>query len=754
MLKITGYSDRLYGRPGDTIEFKVNCETASEYEVEIVRIICGDTNPKGPGIKEVVIDTPVNGRHKGRPQYIQSGSFVEVGSHPQFEKLVSFSVDAFISPTTPHKGEQGIITKWSSETSSGFALMIDDQGSIALRLGTGPDAVETISVGRVLQARRWYRIGASVDAATGTVQVFQIAIAPVPGIEDSGQTGRKFRNQIKQSQSPLYFASFTGLQPGAIRGLTGVFNGKIDSPRLLSRAMTSAECGQADPVTILPNDPTVVGHWDFSDGMNTQTAIDRSPHRFNGKVVNFPARAMAGWNWTGEFMDWKQAPNQWGAIHFHDDDLYDAGWETDFSLKIPESMKSGLYAARLRGEGTEDYIPFTVSPAPGKERRIALVLPTASYMAYGNDHLNTDGANAELLNNILNVLTPPDLFLNTHWEYGGSLYDAHSDGSGICYSSRLRPIVQMRPKTQAGLGGFGQSKLWQFNADTHIIDWLEAKGFEFDILTDEELHDTGAALFAPYAAVMTGSHPEYTSTEMWEAYDTYKNGGGRIMYLGGDGFYWKIAYHPVCPGIIELRRAESGVRAWAADAGEYYQSFDGRYGGLWLRQGRSPQKLMGVGFSAQGFDLSSYYRRNPDSFKPEMAWVFEGVAKDELIGNFGLIGGGAAGLELDRAGFELGTPPNAYILASSEKHTNAYFLVPEEFLETGPALGGDENPIVRADIVFFEAPNNGAVFTVGSIAWAGSFFENDYTNNVSRLTENVLRRFLDPSPFARAGMAS
>jgi N,N-dimethylformamidase len=751
MLKITGYSDRIYGRPGDSIEFKVNCEAGPEYDVEIVQIICGDTNPKGPGIKEVVIDTPVNGRHKGRPQYIQSGSFVEVGNNLQLEKLVSFSVDAFIWPTTPDKGEQGIITKWSSETSCGFALMIDDCGSIALRLGARPDAIETIAVGCALRSRRWYRVGASVDAATGIVVVFQTAVERVPGIDDSGQAERKLQTQIKQSQSPLYFASFTGLKPGASKGPTRVFNGKIDSPRILNRAMTGGECGLAGSVSIPADDPAIVGAWDFSDGMNTQTATDRSPHRLNGKVVNFPARAMAGWNWSGEFMDWKQAPNQWGAIHFHDDDIYDAGWQTDFSLTIPEDMRSGLYAARLRAEGSEEYIPFTVSPAPGKEKRIALVLPTASYMAYGNDHLNTDGANAELLNNILNVLTPPDLFLNAHWEYGGSLYDAHSDGSGICYSSRLRPIVQMRPKTQAGLGGFGQSKLWQFNADTHIIDWLEAKGFEYDILTDEEIHDAGSALFKPYAAVMTGSHPEYTSTEMWEAYDSYKNSGGRIMYLGGDGFYWKIAYHPTCPGIIELRRAESGVRAWAAEAGEYYQSFDGRYGGLWLRQGRSPQKLMGVGFSAQGFDLSSYYRRNPDSFKPEMAWVFEGVGEDELIGNFGLIGGGAAGLELDRAGFELGTPPNAYILASSEKHTNAYFLVPEEFLETGPALGGDENPIVRADIVFFEAPNNGAVFTVGSISWAGSFFENNYTNNVSRITENVLRRFLDPSPFARAG---
>ena len=368
-------------------------------------------------------------------------------------------------------------------------------------------------------------------------------------------------------------------------------------------------------------------------------------------------------------------------------------------------------------------------------------------MAYGNDHLGTDGGNGELLNNILNVLTPPDLFLNEHWEYGGSLYDEHSDGSGICYSSRLRPLLQMRPKVQCLLGGFGSSKLWQFNADTHIVDWLRAKDIGVDVYTDEELHHVGYSLLEPYAVVLTGSHPEYTSTEMWDAYHSYTHRGGRMMYLGGDGFYWRIAYHPHCPGIIELRRAETGVRAWAANPGEYYQNFDGRYGGLWLRQGRPPQQLVGVGFSCQGFDLSSYYRRQPDSFAQAMAFVFAGVGDDELIGDFGLIGGGAAGLELDRSGADLGTPPNAYLLASSERHTNAYYLVPEEFLETGPALGADENPNARADIVFMETPDAGAVFSVGSIAWAGSLSFNDYDNNVSRITENVLRRFLDPSPF-------
>ncbi|CAN5513102.1 large subunit of N,N-dimethylformamidase [soil metagenome] len=716
MLTITGYSDRIYCRPGETVEFKVNCE-APQYRADIVRIICGDTNPEGPGVKEEIVDTPVSGLHPGRPQNIHAGSYVTV---PNVAALESFAVQAYIWPTTPAKGMQGLITRWSG--SAGFALIVDDTGSVALKTGDG-EQVSTVSAGWSMQPRRWYRVGANFDAATRAVEVFQVPLVPVPGFDDDRVVEAVLDYLPRQIAGPLYFASFAG--PSA------VFNGKIDSPRLWSDA-TATE---------------LVGSWDFSIDMASQTAVDTSPNQLHGAIVNFPARAMTGWNWTGEQMDFKQDPSHWGAMHFHDDDLYDAGWETDFTLTIPPTMPSGLYAARLDADGGQEYIPFTVGPAPGQEQRIALVLPTASYLAYGNDHLGTDGGNGELLNNILNVLTPPDLFLNEHWEYGGSLYDEHSDGSGICYSSRLRPLLQMRPKVQCLLGGFGSSKLWQFNADTHIVDWLHAKGFGVDIYTDEELHYAGYGLLEPYAVVLTGSHPEYTSTEMWDAYDQYRNRGGRLVYLGGDGFYWRVAFHADYPGIIELRRAETGVRAWAANPGEYYQNFDGRYGGLWLRQGRAPQTLVGIGFSCQGFDLSSYYRRNPDSFAAEVAFIFDGVGDDELIGDFGLIGGGAAGLELDRAGAELGTPPNAYILASSERHTNAYYLVPEEFLETGPALGADENPNARADLVFFETPEDGAVFSVGSIAWAGSLPWNGYDNNVSRITENVIRRFLDPSPF-------
>jgi N,N-dimethylformamidase len=233
---------------------------------------------------------------------------------------------------------------------------------------------------------------------------------------------------------------------------------------------------------------------------------------------------------------------------------------------------------------------------------------------------------------------------------------------------------------------------------------------------------------------------------MLQAMSDYTARGGRLIYMGGNGFYWRIAYHPTLPGVIEVRRAEDGTRAWIARPGEFYHSFTGEYGGLWRRQNRAPQQLVGTGFIAQGFDLSSGYRRTEQSHDPRIAWAFEGIGRDEEIGGFGLMGGGAAGMEVDIADAALGTPPHALVVATSDELTDTYLLVNEDQAVATPDTIGTANPRIRADIVFFETPNGGAVFSTSSIAWAGSLSHNGYDNNVSRLTGNVLRRFAKDGP--------
>jgi N,N-dimethylformamidase len=248
-------------------------------------------------------------------------------------------------------------------------------------------------------------------------------------------------------------------------------------------------------------------------------------------------------------------------------------------------------------------------------------------------------------------------------------------------------------------------------------------------------------LLRPYRAVVTGSHPEYHTPNTLNALQDYVGGGGRLAYLGGNGFYWRIANSPTIPDVVEVRRAEGGIRAWAAEPGDYFHALDGGYGGLWRRNGRPPQTLCGVGFSAQGLFEGSYYRRLPDAADPRAAWIFDGI-DDEIIGDFGLSGGGAAGFELDRADFKLGTPPNALILARSEAHQAHFVVVPEELLtHTTTVTGERPKALIRAEIIYFETVAGGAVFSTGSITFCGSLSHNNYENNVSRMLENVLTRF-------------
>ena len=266
-----------------------------------------------------------------------------------------------------------------------------------------------------------------------------------------------------------------------------------------------------------------------------------------------------------------------------------------------------------------------------------------------------------------------------------------------------------------------------------------------DLISDEDLHAQGLELLQDYRVLLTATHPEYTTQAMLSALEQYLAQGGRLMYLGGNGFYWVTSISPEKPHVMEVRRGHAGTRTWESAPGEVYHNTTGEMGGLWRHRGRPPNKLVGVGCSSMGWSTASPgYARTPASRDPRVAFIFEGVGDEEMIGNFGLAMGGAAGDEMDRLDFELGTPPEAILLASSTGHNHHYQQVIEDIpqLKSERVYGGSTHPPVRADMVYFETPHGGAVFSVGSMSWCGSLSHHQYHNNVSRITENVLRKFL------------
>ena len=67
--ELIGYSDKFSVTPEERLAFKVSTDLP-EYENTIVRLIHGDENPAGPGFKEEVVPTPVNGAYPGRRQAV------------------------------------------------------------------------------------------------------------------------------------------------------------------------------------------------------------------------------------------------------------------------------------------------------------------------------------------------------------------------------------------------------------------------------------------------------------------------------------------------------------------------------------------------------------------------------------------------------------------------------------------------------------------------------------------------------------
>ena len=735
--RILGYVDRLSVAAGDRLELKLSCRAIERYRLDFVRILCGDPDPRGPGLDLRPAPSPVDGEYAARFQPIDAGSYVRVDDTSGLPDGSSFALAAFIWPTAPRGRRQTVMGWWSEPDEAGFALEIDATGALRLRLGTGPGRFDVTSPDP-LDERRWYFAAASFEA--GVAHVGWTALVPPagsPGAATATLHGTAWR--APPTATPFLVGAHRAA-PSHGRWMSGAhLDGKVERPTVLGsapgldrlRALAERPASATAPERLL-------AAWDFSAGIDGTTITDRSPHARHGRTVNLPARGVTGWSWDGGAADWRLAPDRYGAIHFHSDDLYDCRWSTDVGLEVPAEWTSGFYAARMRAPGAVGYVAFFVRPPRGEARaRIALVASTATYLSYANTHIKFDSLNTENLYESLTPISEDELYLNEHRELGLSHYDTHADGSGVFYASRLRPMLNFRPG------------LYTFNYlnDTHVVAWLAARGFDCDVITDEDLHAEGAGLLARYPVVITASHPEYTSTAMWDAFDGYQRSGGRHLYLGGNGFYWRIGFSDELPGVIENRRGITGVRTWEGEPGEHHLSFTGEPGGLWRSNGRPPQRLVGVGFSSTLFNRSTHYRRTDASRQPRYAFVFEGVGDDEPIGDFGLRGGGAVGLEIDRADPALGTPPNAVVLATSEDIGIGGLLSVEEFVTTTRALDGVQNGRVRADMVFFETPGGGAVWSAGSIAWATSLACNGFDNNVSRITENVLRRFLDPRPF-------
>ena len=170
MKKVLGYTNVWSVTPGETISVMVSTYGPERYRADLVRVICGDDDPDHQIYRDEEIEAPFAGEYPGRGQPIDAGSYALVPNSPSLEVLESFTVQAWVWPTTPGRGEQALITRWRDDPGAGFALLIDDTGALAMRVGNGNGDTAEINTGEPLAARRWYLVSGSYDAVTKRAQ--------------------------------------------------------------------------------------------------------------------------------------------------------------------------------------------------------------------------------------------------------------------------------------------------------------------------------------------------------------------------------------------------------------------------------------------------------------------------------------------------------------------------------------------------------------------------------------------------------
>jgi N,N-dimethylformamidase len=637
-----------------------------------------------------------------KPRRVPYGSFARIGDAPHLRPADGFTLALWCRPTRLSGGWHTIAAKWSADD-PGFGLFVGGAGVLTAGVRAGDGRVAWCTAKNPLLLATWQHLALCWNPEAGRIELH------VTRGGSTESTARETPPGGRASAGPLLLGALAG-DAGEPGDTAFHFDGRLARPALLGAALDAA--GVADLAAGRPpgDEVPVLGRWAFERRVESDVVEDVSPHRHHGRAVNAPTRAVTGPAWSGRASRrYVDAPHDYDAIHLHSDDLDDAGWPAATRVEVPDDA-SGIYAVRLRSDADELAIPFVVR---GRARaELTVLVPTLTWRAYASNRRSYTHADDGTLDG------------------GLGLYDLHADGSPASLTTLRRPTRTLQPFT--GTATWGAHLV---TAALYLADWLEAAGFRYSVLSDEQLHTEGAAALSGCRCLVLPGHPEYWTSAMLDALEAFLVASGRVTYLGGNGLYWVTTMDPARPYLIEVRK--SGEGDYDDDArpspGETQHQTSAEVGGLWARRGRPASRLVGVDLAAHCHKRATGergFRRVEASYAPDYAWVFDGVEAD-LVGTAGLNLGSAAGYEMDAV----------------PEH------VPEGVLErtirlataTDPAFYGTRHvPVEPAcDIALSTVAGGGAVFAAGSVTWTGSL---SVDAAVGRITSNVLERFLATPP--------
>ena len=354
--------------------------------------------------------------------------------------------------------------------------------------------------------------------------------------------------------------------------------------------------------------------------------------------------------------------------------------------------RSGLYYFHAHtASGRFFAFPWIVAPQR-PAARIAVLASNITWNAYNNFGGRSNYIHADHL--------PPTPTVNARMELARYNDPEFGTWNSEVYAplsfDRPEPINHVPEDVQITDPIEGRAACHVAPAEWRLLGWLEREGLEYDLYAETQL-DLDA-----YRVLVISTHPEYWSRAMYDSVKAWVfERGGRLAYLGGNGLDCLVTLTD--DATMTVHNGDN--RKLQARLAEY----ESRLG----MQHQSQANLLGVVYTEAGVMTAAPYRVLAADH-----WAFAGTGlhDGDLFGHNSLherIPGGASGHETDKA-----SPRSPANLARLAKGLN-------------PHDGG-------ADLVHFETPSGGAVFSVGSICWPSCLLVDDA---VSKITANVLRRF-------------
>ncbi len=373
--------------------------------------------------------------------------------------------------------------------------------------------------------------------------------------------------------------------------------------------------------------------------------------------------------------------------------------------------RSGLYYLHAKGEQTGTFFSFPWIVAPAKpQAKIAVLASTNTWLAYNNFGGRSNYINADRLPETPVVNARQDLIRYT----GAGAFNTWGfpDEEYLPLSfERPEPGNVVREHEEVTDPITGRLPCGMAPAEWRLLGWLEREKFAYDYYSELHLHN-GELDLDQYTILMISVHPEYWSREMYlRVKEWVWQRGGKLIYLGGNGLNCEVEFL----GEDALRFKTHLAPVNGSELGmpdpknpDFY--FDSRM----ARTLESEANLLGVVCTESGIMTAAPYR-----VLNAAHWVFArtGLNNGDLFGETSLqerIPGGASGHETDKRSPH--SPPGTELLAKGTNRDD----------------GG-------AEIVCYQTPSGGAVFSVGSITWVPCLLVDAA---VSRITANVITRYL------------